>query len=55
MNMTSMFKYLPYNMASACVCASCVIETKPATLRAARFFDVRIKTRIRFALQDGEF
>ena len=30
-------------------------EIKPATLRAACFFDVRVKTHIRFYLQDGDF
>ena len=35
-----------------CVCA---VEIKPGTLHAACFFDVRVKTRIWFDLQDGDF
>ena len=33
---------------------ACSVEIKPGTLRAA-CFDVRIQTRIRFDLQDGDF
>ena len=51
-------KYLTYKMASvrvrACVRA-CAVEIKPGMLRAACFDDVRVWTRIRFALQDGDF
>ena len=50
LNMTSPFKYLPYkttrwrHCACACVCRN-----------TACFIDVRVQTRIRFALQDSDF
>ena len=47
-------KYLTYKMASVRVRA-CAVEIKPGMLRAACFVDVRVWTRIRFALQDGDF
>ena len=56
--MMSPFKYLPYNMTSVSVCVcvrACAVEIKPEVLRAAYFIDVRISTRIWFALQDGDF
>ena len=38
------------------VCARvCTIEIKPGMLRDTCFIDVRVWTRIRFDLQDGDF
>ena len=34
---------------------ACVVEIKPGMLRAVCFDDVRVWTRIRFELQDGDF
>ena len=53
-------KCLTYKMASVRVCVrvcvrACATEIKPRMLRAVCFDDVRIWTRIRFALQDGDF
>ena len=54
--MTSMFKYLTYKMASVHACVrACAVEIKPGMLRAACFNDVRVWSRIWFALQDGDF
>ena len=40
----------------ACACVrACAVEIKPGMLRAACFNDVRVWSRIRFALQDGDF
>ena len=51
-------KYLTYKLASvrvrACVHA-CAVEIKPGMLRAAYFDDVRVWTRIWFALRNGDF
>ena len=56
LNTTSPFKYLPYNMASVCMCVrACAVEIKPGMLRDACFIDVCVWTQIRFALQDGGF
>ena len=48
----------PFNGVCARVCA-CVrafaVEIKPGMLCDACFIDVRVWTRIRFALQDGDF
>ena len=43
--------------ASACVCVrrACAVEIKPGILCAVCFIDVRVWTRIRFAIQDGDF
>ena len=34
---------------------ACAVQIKPRMLHAACFIDVRIWTRTRFALQDGDF
>ena len=34
---------------------ACALEIKPGMLRAACFIDVRVWTRIRFDIQDGNF
>ena len=50
--MTSPFRNLLYKMVSARVCLcvrACVIEIKLGTLRAACFFDIRVKNAYKMA------
>ena len=51
--MTYMYK-MAYVHVRVCVRA-CAVEIKTGMLRAACFYDVRVWTRVRFALQDGDF
>ena len=50
LNMTPPFKYLPYKMASVHAGMACMCRRN-----AACFIDLRVVTRIRFDLQDGDF
>ena len=54
LNMMSSFKYLTYNMASVCVCVCMCRRIQTGNIACCVLDDVRVWTRMRFALQDSK-